>query len=30
MPSDPGTGINSMGRAVLSIETVLPWSAARE
>jgi len=30
LPSDPGTGSDSMGRVVLSIETVVPWSSARE
>jgi uncharacterized protein (TIGR02001 family) len=30
VPSDPGTSINSMGRVVFSVETVLPWSSVRE
>jgi uncharacterized protein (TIGR02001 family) len=30
MPSDPGTSIDSTGRAVFSIETILPWTSERE
>jgi uncharacterized protein (TIGR02001 family) len=30
MPSDPGTSIDSTGRVVFSVETILPWSKERD
>ena len=30
MPSEPGTSVDATGRAVFSVETVLPWSSAHD